>query len=44
MCIHAVAEVRGVTPIKDSSGEMKQLLNAKVTIVMFKKLEKEIPE
>lgn len=29
MCIYAVAEVRGVTPIKDSSGEMKQLLDAR---------------
>ena len=29
MCIHAVVEVRGVTTVKDSSGGMKQLLDAR---------------
>ena len=45
MCIYAVAEVRGVTPITDSSGEMKQLLDARESqLLCLRNWKKEIPE
>lgn len=45
MCIHAVAEVRGVTPIKDGSGGMKQLLDARESqLLCLRNWKKEIPE